>query len=414
MMLERGVRLARRRFPELFRRGRKPGLRTAKTTLAAVLSFAVAETVLSGAPPVLAPLTALLVVQLTMYETVAHGFQRVISVLAGVLVAVAVAEFVGLTAVSLGIVVALSLILGRLLRLGPHLLEVPISAMLVLAVGANQAEDVAEVRVYETLIGAAVGIAVNLVIAPPLYMQPAADALGELADRMALFLRELADELRGGWSREAADRRLTEARNLGAEVARADVTLARAEQSAQFNPRGGRVRDAQPALRTALTGLEHCYVSIRNLCRTLLDRTFFVPPDEAATAYGEDVRGALADLLQTAGRAIELVGQVATAGGPAAPARAEVESQLSELLRRRDRLGELLVVDPRTDQGAWQQHGALLAAVDRMRVEVEAAVREPDGAWRPTPVIDRQRQAVRRVVDARVDRLGARRQRRRP
>lgn len=413
-MLERGVQLARRRFPELFRRGRRPGLRTAKTTLAAVLSFAVADAVLSGAPPVLAPLTALLVVQLTMYETVAHGFQRVISVLAGVLVAVVVADFGGLTVVSLGVVVALSLILGRLLRLGPHLLEVPISAMLVLAVGANRAEDVAEVRVYETLIGAAVGIAVNLVIAPPLYMQPAADALGELADRMARFLRELADELRAGWSREAADRRLTEARALGAEVARADVTLVRAEQSAQFNPRGGRVREGQPALRTALTGLEHCYVSTRNLCRTLLDRTFFVPPDQAATAYSEDVRTALADLLRTAARAIELVGQVAAVEGPAEAERVEVDTQLAELIRRRDRLGELLVVDPRTDQGAWQQHGALLAAVDRMRVEVEAAIREPDGEWRPTPVIDRQRQAMRRVVDARVDRLDARRQRRRP
>jgi uncharacterized membrane protein YccC len=406
--------LVRRVFPGLVRRGRTPGLRTAKTTLAAVLSYAIADWLGTSFQPVLAPLTALLVVQLTMYETVRHGFQRVISVLAGVLVAVGVADFVGLTWWSLGIVIAVSLILGRLLRLGAHLLEVPISAMLVLAVGGVRAEDVAEGRVYETLIGAAVGIAVNAVIAPPLYMQPAADALGELADRMAGFLRELAAQLRAGWSRDAADRRLGEARALGSEVARADVTLARAEQSARFNLRGSRARDEQPPLRTALTGLEHCYVSVRNLCRTLLDRTYFVPTEEEATAYDEGVRSALADVLDITAQAIELVGEVASTEGPADAARTEVDVQLGELHVRRDRLSQLLLVDPHTDQGAWQQHGALLAAVDRLRVEVEAAVRPPEQAWRPPPVIGRQRQAMRRIVDARADRIGARRQRRRP
>jgi len=212
-------------YAALFRRGRTPGLRTAKTTLAAVLSFVIAERLGTSAAPVLAPLTALLVVQLTMYETVANGLQRVASVLAGVLVAVGVATFVGLTWWSLGGVVAVSLLLGRILRLGPQLLEVPISAMLVLAVGGSH--NVAAGRVYETLIGAGVGIAVNAIIVAPLYVQPADDALTELAERMAEFLRQLAEQLRAGWSREAADRWLNRARQLGAEVAHADRTLAR-------------------------------------------------------------------------------------------------------------------------------------------------------------------------------------------
>ncbi len=45
----------------------------------------------------LAPLTALLVVQLTMYETVASGIGRVASVVAGVSVAVLVADLSGVT-----------------------------------------------------------------------------------------------------------------------------------------------------------------------------------------------------------------------------------------------------------------------------------------------------------------------------
>lgn len=411
-----GERLRRRLSRlRLIRRGRTPGLRTSKTTLAAVLSFVIAQKLGTSAVPILAPLTALLVVQLTMYETVASGLDRVVSVLAGVLVAVGLASFVGLHWWSLGIVIAASLVLGRLLRLGANLLEVPISAMLVLAVGGS--ETVAIGRVYETVVGAGVGVLVNVLIAAPLYVQPAGDALAELAEQMAQFLRELAGQLRAGWSRAAADRWLDGARELSSEVSRADRTLARAEDSARFNPRSARVRTAQPLLRTALTGLEQSYLSIRSMCRALLDRTYFVPVEEQTSAYGEEVRAALARLLDAAAAAMARVGAVTSAaesalGGEADlpradAARAEVEAELAELHRRRDELSAMLLVDPHADQGAWQQHGALLASLDRLRTEVEAAVRPPDHLWRPAPVAERQRQVVRRVLDARAARAAA-------
>jgi hypothetical protein len=390
-MLDR-LRQCRRDLRNRFvRRGRTPGLRTAKTTLAAVLSYLLADALNTSDSPVIAPLTALLVVQVTLYRSVAESVQRIVSVLAGVLVAVAVASVVGLTWYSLGAVIAVSLVLGRLLRLGPHLLEVPISAMLVLAVGG--AEQAAAGRVYETLVGAAVGLLVSALVAPPLYLQPAGDALGELADRMAGFLRELADALREGWSRSAADRWLDGARAVGTEVARADRRLAQAEESARLNPRGAPARLAQPRLRAALTGLEHCYVALRELCRALLDRTYFVPIEEEATAYGEDVRVALAEILECAAEAMEAVGDVVPDEG-ADPVR--VEKRLAVIRDRRDRLSTLLLVDPYADAAAWGQHGALLAAVDRLRVEMEAAVRKPDQPWRPPPLVRRPRRRRRR------------------
>src|SRR5689334_12511948 len=123
--------------------GRIPGLRTAKVTLAAVLAYSVADLLNTTAAPILAPLTAILIVQVTVYQTVAEGLQRVLSVLAGVVVAVALAAVVGLTWWSLGAAVAVTLVIGQILRLGPHTLEVPISAMLVLAVGGAAAPQTA-------------------------------------------------------------------------------------------------------------------------------------------------------------------------------------------------------------------------------------------------------------------------------
>lgn len=398
----------------LLRRGRTPGLRTAKTTLAAVLAFVVADRLQTSDAPVLAPLTALLVVQLTLYETVAHGIGRIASVVLGVLLSIGIAASVGLTWWSIGGVVATSLVVGRLLQLGSHLLEVPITAMIVLSsvVTGDNTDSVALGRVYETLIGAAVGVAVNFVLAPPLYVQPAGDALGELSDTMAMFLRGLAEDLRRGWSREASDHWLDEARSLGKEVARADRALERAEESARFNPRGGRARVAQPRLRTGLTGLEHAYVSLRNLCRALLDRTYSLPPELARRAYSDPARSALADVLDIAASALADVGTVTSAADSSttsnnpglAAARGVVRVELTELHRRRDALAERLVADPITDQGAWQQNGALLAAVDRLRTEVEAAVQPSSQAWRPTPVTERQRQALRRFTRKRRDR----------
>ena len=379
----------------LLRRGRVPGIRTAKTTLAAVLAFAAADALGTSPGPVLAPLTALLVVQLTMYETVTSGLGRIVSVTSGVCVAVGVASVVGLTWWSLGIVVLVSLVLGRLLQLGDSTLEVPISAMIVLAVGGN--EELASGRVVETLIGAAVGVGVNAVVAPPLYVQPAEDALADLVERMATFLRELAVELRVAWEREEADRWLDRARGLGREVQRADKALARAEESSRFNPRGARARSARPRLRQGLTALEHAHVALRSLCRAMLDRAYFVPEDEPGVAYRPDVRAALADLLEEAATALDSVGDRLEHPTSDDSARA-LGDDLADLHLARDRLSTLLHVAPWVDPAAWAQHGALLAGVDRLRVELEAAVRPDSSPWRPVPVTERQRQALRRAV----------------
>ncbi len=389
-------RAAPRRPSRLLRRGRTPGLRTAKTVLAAVLAFQIATWLDTTSSPILAPLTALLVVQLTLYETLATGWERVASVTSGVLIAVLFASVVGLTWWSLGLVVGLSLVVGRLLRLGPHLAEVPISAMLVLAVGG--AENAALGRITETLIGAAVGVLVNLLVAPPLYVQPAGEAITELAERMAGFCEDLVAALRGAWSRRLADDLLDRARGLGTEVARADRHLGRTEESARLNPRGRAAREAQPRLRNTLTALERVHVTLRNVARVLLDRTYFVPEDEADRAWSPRAREALADVLLPVATTLREAGAVAAGTAPASGLDA---ARLAELLELRGRLADALLVDPRADAAAWAQHGTLLDAVDLLRVELGSALRPPSASWAPPPLAEAQRRAVRRAVTRR-------------
>ena len=146
-----GRRVDLRRLASRREDGSPMGLRTAKTTLAAVISWELALRLPGSQPPVLAPLTALLVTQLTLVKTITGSLQRVASVTAGVLVALLVADLIGLHWWSVGLVIFLSLALGQVLKLGSHRMEVPISALLVMTLGGTP--GIAGTRVLETLIG---------------------------------------------------------------------------------------------------------------------------------------------------------------------------------------------------------------------------------------------------------------------
>src|SRR5580704_2686770 len=156
----------------------------ARLTATAVFAYLLTWFLSGTARSVLAPLTAVLVVQATAYQTVRSAFQRVVSVTAGVLVALAFSAAVGLTWWSLGLIIVAALLLGSALKLGEHMLEVPISAMLILSVDTGAA---ASGRIVDTLVGAAAGLVGGVLLSPE-RTQPAEDAIGNVSRQMADLL----------------------------------------------------------------------------------------------------------------------------------------------------------------------------------------------------------------------------------
>ena len=349
--------------------GDPPGWRTAKTTLAAVLAYLLATALVGDRPaPLLAPLTALLVAQLTIFETVKSGVERVGSVVAGVLVAVALSNFVGLTWWSLGIVIFAALAIGTVLHLGDHTLEVPISAMLVLAV-TGQAGTAALDRVTETLIGAVTGVAVGFLLRPPVYVQPAGDAIGALAAEMAELLTSMGEELTEGWSGTQARAWADRARELDRPLRAARTALARGEESLRLNPRQRRVREGASSLRAALAALEHAAVQLRAVTLDLADLA------EAVEAKGQaepELLVALGRLLAELGGGVAAFGQL-VAPEVAGPPREAVPLHIALEIARthRDVLAELMLVDARADLELWHIQGSLLANVDRLLREID-------------------------------------------
>jgi hypothetical protein len=356
-----------------------PGLRTAKTTLAAVISWELARRLLGESVPVLAALTALLVTQLTVVETIFGSLQRVGSVVVGVLLAVLLADLLGLQWWSVGLVIFASLAVGQVLRLGEHRIEVPISALLVLAVGGQP--GVARTRVLETLIGAAVGVAVNVVVAPPVYVQSAGEAIGELAETMARLLRDAGHELARGWSGEDAYDRLRQARELDGLVGHARQALGRAEDSLRLNPRRRRVGDPSSDLRAALTTLEHSAILVRGLFRSLVDLDTVTGGEGPRPA----LRAALAGLLDETAGAIRAFGELVSANLPGPPANeAPLRRALGRAKACRDQVATAMAADRRDHPDAWQVHGHLLANVDRLLSEIDPEGQTWPGIGRPS------------------------------
>src|SRR3954447_11290511 len=195
VMREWWRRTVTREALRLRRDGRANLLWALRITVAATASYVVGLMLFPGTQPLLAPLTAMLVVQVTPLSLLASGLDRVIAVVAGVVLAVGFAAVVPLEWWSLGLLILVSITIGQFLRLRSNLVEVAISAMLVLGVGAIGAEAAAWQRIAETLVGAAVGIIATLVFPPKVASGDAGRAIDGLADSVSELLTRAAGEL---------------------------------------------------------------------------------------------------------------------------------------------------------------------------------------------------------------------------
>jgi uncharacterized membrane protein YccC len=378
---------------------------TATATFAYLLGLAIP---LGTDRPVLAPLTALLVLQASLYQTIRSAFRKVLSVTAGVLIAVGVAEFIGFSWWQLALVIAGALVTGRMLRLGDDLIEVPISAMLIFSSVSTHAA--ATGRVVDTLVGSAAGLVGGLVFAGRPRVRPASQAVGHLAGQVAEFMDQMAHDLApeppGDTASpddlaDVAKRWLDQARSLRDEIDRVDDTLREAAERTRLNPHklvapgdSAQATEATVALRGGLEALEHATLTLRSLTRSVLDSAGI--GSDASPVRDPCTRNRLASVLAKLGEAIRTYGRLVQAT-PAADEALEtaLAAELEDAHQLQDELAALL--KPRAGDGGepseWPLRGEILTQVDRLRtglgveaVDALARVRRSSGpVRRPRP-----------------------------
>ncbi len=345
-----------RELARLRRDGRASLLWSLRITVAATASYLVASLIFPSTQPLLAPLTAMLVVQVTPLSLLASGLDRVIAVVAGVGLAVGFAAVVPLEWWSLGVLILISITIGQFLRLRANLVEVAISAMLVLGVGAIGAEAAAWQRIAETLVGAAVGIVATLLFPPKVPSSDAGRAIDGLADAVSELLVRAAGELDAMADGDphrlsgAAREWLDDARRITHHIPVVGAALLRAEEGRRLNVRAVRTPHVEPGLRQGLEALEHTAVAIRGLMRSMSEASDgdWLDQDSAS-----DVLRDLADTFRTLAAGADAFGELVRHEGDV-----EVSLSRDDIARLQDAQDGMLRARARLDAALTEARSA--------------------------------------------------------
>lgn len=384
------------RLKATWRRLAPDSSRILRLTAAAVIAYLIVGLVFPGLRDLTGPLTALLVVQASLVQTFSSGLGRIAAVLTGVLVATILASVTGLTWWSLGLAIGLALALAHLMNLGNHVLETPISAMLIL--GVSSPETAAETRVAMTLIGAAVGVGFTLLLPPPVMTAGMPEAVKNVADRTAETVRRSAAELPAGATPARFDVWIRAVHRVLPLVASADAQITEAENRRRFNPRAIGRDEPIPVLRAGLASLDRVILALRHTLMSLQAR---YPLDEERRQPDEALLGVLSVVFTGIADAVESYGRfvLAQAGGHAHEAATQERACDEHVAETRAMLTELALAAPDASS-MWLTDPAVLAGLESVLTELDSDRRQrrladwqarqaAAGVFRPPHVLDR-------------------------
>ena len=274
-----------------------------KAGLAAGVAFAIAPFMPGSAAdyPYYAPLGALV----AMYENVAGSMRQGVQTLVGLAIGVGLAFML----FSLGspspwtvaVVMGLGVILAGLPKIGSGRDWIPTAALLVLLVGGHNPDTFSFGYLFQMGVGVTVGIAVNLLVFPPLHFRAAALSIAELRQALAQQLWDMGKALKESWPPEHVDwSRRSEA--LAAHARSVRLAVEKADASRQANPRRHlHPRDLNLDYRN-LRDLERLTFHVQDVTQVLSDviwaeDTPFVVPDEYAVPLG-DAMASVGDVLR--------------------------------------------------------------------------------------------------------------------
>ncbi|MEU7424799.1 aromatic acid exporter family protein [Streptomyces sp. NPDC040750] len=274
-------------------RERDLGVQALKAALAAWVAWAVSGWWLHAPVAFVAPWVAVVLVESTVYRSIAHGLQQLAAIAAGTVVATAVALVLHDTVVAMAVILPLVLLLGQWARLGSQGIYAATGALFVLTNGSVSVATSAA-RLGEALFGATVGIAVNALVLPPLYLRDSRTVLKDATEEAHDILRDVADGLaEGDWDTERAGSWHERALRLHRLVEQAHSSVEWGRESMRGNLRHRRVGTGSPGGKQyddAITVLDYAAVHTAGVTRTVLeaadeDRSAPRPDPELACQY---------------------------------------------------------------------------------------------------------------------------------
>lgn len=275
-----------------------------KATGAAVLAWVIAGWWWSAPMALLAPWTAVLLVQATVYSSIIKGLQQLVVITVATLLASGALIVLDSTLAAMAVALPITLVLSNWARFGDQGVYGPTTALFVICYGAVSPPMVGH-RLLESAVGAAIGIGVNALILPPVHLRSSREGLRGLGREVRDILRDVAAGVTEPWDQGAISGWHARAEQLPRRLDGVRKSMEKRRRSLRLNPSGsprspflsGQVRGVWrlPDDTTVLHALRHVVTHVNGITRTLADaanddiqQDVFVP--EVVDPYAEFLR----------------------------------------------------------------------------------------------------------------------------
>ncbi|MFD0134781.1 aromatic acid exporter family protein [Streptomyces sp. NPDC127159] len=279
-----------------------------KAALAAWIAWAVAGWWLEAPVAFVAPWVAVVVVESTVFRSIAHGLQQLAAIATGTIVATAVALLVHDSMLAMALVLPTAVLLGHWRRLGSQGIYAATGALFVLT-DSSVSLATSTARIAEALFGAVVGIAVNALIRPPMYLRDTRAALQDATHEAHDILEAVADGLADGqWNRNEAGTWHERALRLQRLVDQARAAIGHSRESLRINLRRRNGGPGSPGKEydDAILVLEYAAVHTAGVTRTVLEAA---AEGRAARRPDPALAHRYADFLRQTAHALRLYSQ---------------------------------------------------------------------------------------------------------
>src|SRR5699024_8243756 len=164
-------------------------LQIGKSVIAATAAWWLSGSVLDSQMPFLAPWTALLTVHATVHRSFSRGIQTTVATTVGVGISFLIGNFLGVSLWTFALALLVGLAGARLSWIRDEGVAIATTAIFILGSGFNSQRPLLGERIVELALGVAIGLAVNLIVLPPLRDQQAAryvDSINRRIDRKSV------------------------------------------------------------------------------------------------------------------------------------------------------------------------------------------------------------------------------------
>ncbi|MET9762679.1 aromatic acid exporter family protein [Streptomyces sp. NPDC006372] len=230
-----------------------------KSTLAAAVSWVIAHDVMAAQSPAFAPFSAVLIMQVTVYQSLVQALRYVGAVAVGVGLQGVLGLLAGPHLLTFVLVTLAALAIGRWRPLGSQGSQVATAAFFAFSTyvaATSEAQRWSQLGqiIVLVLIGCGIGVAVNTLVLPPLRYRSAEYGIHTLAHTLSDLVGDMYPALREGkLEKERTRQWRRRASHLAPIVQQAQSSVHTAWESTLYNPRRFRRRHRH---RTSFDGYQ--------------------------------------------------------------------------------------------------------------------------------------------------------------